>query len=100
MAHYRDPKTAPRNGTIVIGLFERAGKRAIAKLAAFDVEAAKVDVVEPHWPAWQREAAERQAARDPLWSFRPLNEEDDIGTGNEVGRFIGWRPARPYKPST
>jgi hypothetical protein len=93
MAHYRDPRTAPRDGTIIIGLFARPGRRAYATRAAFQVDDALIEEIDPAWPDWQREMAIRHADRvrnDPLGFFRPLNEDAD--TGLELGRMVGWRP--------
>lgn len=99
VAHYRKPETAPRDGTIFVGLFARNGKRAIALPAAFDPEAAAPVEVQDTDPKWMRDAAARHAAllkREPIAFIRPLGEDAD--TGVEVGRLIGWHPARKYEP--
>ena len=93
---WRKPETAPRDGTIIVGLFKRAGRRAISALAAFDTS-------EPGegsgaYPEWVNEGIEAHKAqlRDPVALFRPL------GDGNEtagLGRMIGWRPARKDTPN-
>jgi len=99
VAHYRKPETAPRDGTIIVGLFARRGKRAIALPAAFDLEAAAPVEVKNSDPKWMQDAAakhEEILQRDPTAFIRPLGEDAD--TGAEIGRLIGWRPARKYEP--
>ena len=96
MAHYRSPNTAPRDGTYIVGLFERSGKRAIALLASYDIEDAEPLEVSETDPDWMKEVAESHLNRlrnDPTSFFVPCSSDAD--SGYEVGRMIGWRPARP-----
>lgn len=96
MPNYRSPDTAPRDGTIIRGLFERRGKRARAFAAAFNVDAANVDAADQAWPQWQREMAERHNAmvkNDPVAFFRPLSDSD---AAIDVGRMIGWKPVSSH----
>jgi len=87
---YRDPKSAPRDGTIIVGLFERPGRRALNTLAAYeppDVEEAPG----PLAPQWVHDAHARnleQLQNDPTIFFRPISDGDET---LDMGRMKGWR---------
>lgn len=94
MSYYRDPKSAPRDGTIIVGLFENPfGRRRISAFAAFDVEGAAdlADVATaamPHWIEDLRLKQQRDLLNDPLSNFQALGDKP-------CGRMIGWRPLTP-----
>lgn len=90
--NWRNPETAPRDGTRIKGLFERHGKRAIALVAVYDTEMAEPILIEGTPPQWSVTAAEKhnkEIEENPLAFFRPEDEEDDNG---DIGQMIGWRP--------
>ncbi len=91
MSRYLDPVCAPRDGTIIIGLFEHAfGKRRISARAAYDVEASDDlrSKASDNLPQWLKEMHATQADRladDPVSNFRPLDDKP-------CGRMVGWKP--------
>lgn len=99
MPRYLPPETAPRDGTIIVGLFARSGKRNVSFAAAYDVESAS-DTEPPPAAAqqWIHDAHQRHLERlrtDPTWFFRPISDSD---AAFECGRMVGWRPAARYNP--
>lgn len=101
MSAWRSPKTAPRDGTIIAGLFERKGKRAISFLATFDVDAYRLLLTDPapdSDPQWVRDSEDDALERyrtDPGFGFRPISDSDEAIS---VGRLIGWRPEKDRQP--
>ena len=97
MPKYLPAETAPRDGTIIWGLFERPGKRNVSMSAAYDIE--YVNDTEPPPAAaqkWVHDEWEKNRVRlrdDPTWFFRPLSDSD---AALQCGRMIGWRPAAAY----
>src|SRR5690606_802194 len=97
---WRSPKTAPRDGTLIIGLFERRGKRAVAFEASFDVDGYRLLLTDPapdRAPQWIKDLDAKhleQFHTDPSFGFRPLSDSDKA---IDVGRMIGWRPAASQK---
>ena len=98
MAKYRNPETAPRDGTTIWGLFERRGKRAIGRRASFcppDLEPPPLLAAE-----WIKDGHSRTLAAfqsDPVSFFRPWGDEpggydEPHNPENRLGRMIGWRP--------
>lgn len=92
MIHHRDPESAPRDGTIIVGLFENPyGRRRISARAAFDVDAATELVTSaigamPQWIEDLRLKQQRDLVNDPVSNFRSLGDKP-------CGRMVGWRPA-------
>jgi len=94
MSSWRKPSTAPRDGTIIIGLFERPNKRSIALLASFDsVEHRRLlaDPAPDGSPQWVKDGEQtslEQYRSDPSYGFGPEGDNhNDI-----IGRMVGWRP--------
>jgi len=88
--HHRRPIAAPRDGTVVVGLFERPGRRALATLASF-VDDLEDHPMPPGAPSWMLEAdARRRLLRetDPTAFFEPLGDGDET---LDLSR-VGWRP--------
>lgn len=94
---WRSLKTAPRDGTIINGLFERRGKRATAFLASFDVDAYRLLLTDPAPESaaqWVKDSEDNALERyriDPSYGFRPVSDSDEAIS---VGRMIGWRPVK------
>jgi hypothetical protein len=100
MSHYRKPHTAPRDGTIIVGLFELPDKRALSVLALFEVEAFRgVEQSSGRLPTVGDRFSQQHLARvanDPLHFFTPFNDED----WEECGRMIVWvHLSNPNRPS-
>lgn len=98
MPKYLPVDTAPRDGTIIVGLFERSGKRSISLAAAYD----DGDFDPPPVAAqqWIHESYYRHLEHlktDPTRFFRPLSDSD---VAMECGRMVGWRPAATHRSAS
>lgn len=95
---YRKPHTAPRDGTLIMGLFEGHGGRTVSLVCSF--EPPESEAPPALAPDWVHEAHRRRVARlqdDPVAFFRPAGDYPEV-VG--AGRMKGWRPLKRQRSNS